>query len=134
MARVASSEHELMRGRLHDRPGRRAGVRCSRWRFHCMVRQACDRLPPRFQRLLSNVAVIVEDLPSDGDALGYYEGTPLGERGSGYSIALPDKISIYRLPLLEVCRSRAELQVEIDLTVLHEIGHHFGMEDEDIPF
>ena len=99
-----------------------------------MVRQACDRLPDRFQRLLSNVAVTIEDRPGGDNPLGLYEGTPLGERGTGYTIVLPDKISIYRLPLLANCRSQRELRTEIELTVLHEIGHHFGLDDADIPF
>jgi len=123
-----------MRGRIRDRPLRRAGVRCSPWRFRRLVQQACDRLPPRFQKLLTNVAVIVEDRPIDGDALGFYQGTPIGERGTGYTIALPDKISIYRLPLLDSCRTQSELRIEIELTVLHEIGHYFGMDDHEIPF
>jgi predicted Zn-dependent protease with MMP-like domain len=99
-----------------------------------MVQQACDRLPPRFQRLLSNVAITVEDRPRGEEALGFYQGTPIGERGTGYSMVLPDKISIYRLPLLAACSTQRELQAEIELTVLHEIGHHFGMDDAEIPF
>ena len=128
-----------MRGRWASRPVRRPGVRCTRWRFRRLVRDACDRLPPRFQRLLLNVAVTVEDAPTtpsvaEGDPLGLYEGTPLGQRGTGYTMALPDKITVYRVPLLASCHSQRELRAEIELTVLHEIGHHFGMEDAEIPF
>ncbi|MBM2809422.1 MAG: hypothetical protein HW416_181 [Chloroflexi bacterium] len=100
------------------------------------MREACDSLPSRFQRLLRNVAVTVADLPNQdtGPALGLYEGTPVGERGSGYSLTLPDKISIYRLPLLAMCGSQSELKSEVQLTVLHEVGHYFGMDDDEIPF
>jgi predicted Zn-dependent protease with MMP-like domain len=88
---------------------------------------------------LQNVVVTVEDRPpraieENGGALGLYEGTPLGERGVSYTIAMPDKISIYRASLLAECSSLAELREEIRLTLLHEIGHHFGMTDDEIPF
>ena len=128
-----------MNGRLQHRPVRRRGVRCTRWRFRRLVQGACDRLPPRFQKLLTNVVVTVEDEPSrqmgsEEAPLGFYEGTPLGQRGTGYTFALPDKITVYRLPLISTCHSQRELHHEVQLTVLHEIGHHFGMEDADLPF
>lgn len=66
--------------------------------------------------------------------LGLYQGTPLGERGTGYSMVLPDKVTIYRLPLLRACHSTRELRDEIVLTLLHEIGHHFGLQEEELPF
>jgi len=121
------------------RPARRRGVRCTRWRFERLVRHACETLPTRFQKLLGNVAIIVEDLPSrvvrlEGGALGLYEGTPIGQRGTDYSMVLPDKISIYRLPLLRACHTQRELRDEVRLTVLHEIGHYFGISDEELPF
>jgi predicted Zn-dependent protease with MMP-like domain len=104
-----------------------------------MVIRACDELPPRFQRLLHNVAVTIEDGPPDSDGgisgpLGFYQGTPVGERGTGYSMVLPDKITIYRKPLLVACHSQQELHDEVKLTVLHEIGHYFGIEDHELPF
>lgn len=128
-----------MRGGYQRRPGRRRGVRCTRWRFRRIVQQACDELPPRFQHLLHNVAVTVDDYPSaevlrEGGALGLYQGTPIGERGTGYSMVLPDKITIFRRPLLHACHSQEELRDEVHLTVLHEIAHFFGMDDPDIPF
>lgn len=95
------------------------------------------------QATLANIAVTVEDLPSDqgsetqgrGDGpLGLYQGTPLGERGSGYSLVLPDKVTVYRLPLLHACHSLHDLEEEITLTLLHEIGHHIGLSDDDLPF
>ncbi len=123
----------------HRRLARRRGVQCSPWRFNQLVAQACASLPPRFQSLLQNVAITVEERPSadveaDGGALGLYEGTPLGERGTSYTLAMPDKITIYRAPLMATCGSYAELREEIRLTLLHEIGHHFGLSDEELPF
>jgi predicted Zn-dependent protease with MMP-like domain len=77
------------------------------------------------------VAVVVEDEnPEDPDLFGLYHGVPLPERGSGYSGALPDKISIYRLPLEDEFEDPAELEAEIRITVLHELAHYFGI-DED---
>lgn len=101
--------------------------------------RACDALPPEFQLLLSNIAVSIEELPPgavrmDHGILGLYEGTPIGERGTGYTMALPDKITIYRLPLLLSSRSQRELREEVRRTLLHEIGHYFGIGDEDLPY
>ncbi len=128
-----------MVGPRRDRPLRRRGVRCSPWRFNGLVLRACGRLPLAVQRHLQNVAITVEDEPLDarsaeGDPLGLYQGTPLGERGTGYSLVLPDKVTIYRRALLRACHTRRQLKAEVELTLLHEIGHHFGMEDDDLPF
>jgi predicted Zn-dependent protease with MMP-like domain len=99
--------------------------------FEDVVRAALDSLPPRIARALENVAVVVEDEnPEDPDLFGLYHGVPLPERGSGYSGALPDKISIYRLPLEDEFEDPAELEAEIRITVLHELAHYFGI-DED---
>jgi predicted Zn-dependent protease with MMP-like domain len=100
-------------------------------RFDEHVRAALDSLPPELARALENVAVVVEDEnPEDPDLFGLYHGVPLPERGSGYSGALPDKISIYRLPLEDEFEDPAELEDEIRITVLHELAHYFGI-DED---
>lgn len=128
-----------MIGVYASRPRRQRGVRCSKWRFHCMVQRACEELPASVQRRLQNIAVTVEEEPPqevllEGGALGLYQGTPIGERGMGYSMVLPDKITIYRRPLLSACDSLRELRHEVRLTVLHEIGHYFGIGDEELPF
>ena len=95
------------------------------------VRRALDSLPPELARGLENVAVVVEDEnPEDPDLFGLYHGVPLPERGSGYAGQLPDRISIYRLPLVEEFPDPAELEEEIRITVLHELAHYFGI-DED---
>ena len=99
--------------------------------FEDVVRAALDSLPPELARALENVAVVVEDEnPEDPDVFGLYHGIPLPERGSSYAGALPDKISIYRLPLEDEFDDPAELEEEIRITVLHELAHYFGI-DED---
>jgi predicted Zn-dependent protease with MMP-like domain len=98
--------------------------------FEQHVRRALDSLPPELRRALENVEVVVEDEhPDDPDLLGLYEGVPLPERGD-WAGALPDRISIYRLPLEESFPDPAELEREIRITVLHELAHLFGL-DED---
>ena len=98
--------------------------------FEDHVRAALDELPPHIAAALENVAVVVEDEnPEDPDLLGLYHGVPLPERGD-MAGSLPDTISIYRIPLEESFRDPDELQEEIRITVLHELGHYFGL-DED---
>ncbi len=98
--------------------------------FDDHVRAALDALPPHLSAALQNVAVVVEDENRDDpDLFGLYEGVPLPERGD-MAGALPDRISIYRLPLEEEFPDPAALVEEIRITVLHELGHYFGL-DED---
>jgi predicted Zn-dependent protease with MMP-like domain len=100
--------------------------------FDDHVRAALDELPPRIAAALQNVAVVVEDEnPDDPDLLGLYHGVPLPERGD-MAGALPDKISIYRLPLEESFPDPAELRDEIRITVLHELAHYFGLDESRI--
>ena len=95
------------------------------------MRAALDELPPELARALENVAVVVEDEhPDDPDLFGLYEGVPLPERGASYAGRLPDRIAIYRLPLEESFPDPDELREEIRITVLHELAHYFGI-DED---
>ena len=98
--------------------------------FEDHVRAALDSLPPEIARGLRNVAVVVEDEnPDDPDLFGLYDGVPLPERGDEGG-SLPDRITIYRLPLEDEFPDPQELQREIRITVLHELGHYFGL-DED---
>jgi predicted Zn-dependent protease with MMP-like domain len=98
--------------------------------FDDHVKAALDSLPPHLAAALDNVAVVVEDEhPEDPDLYGLYEGIPLPERGD-MAGSLPDRITIYRLPLEEEFVDPAELEREIRITVLHELGHYFGL-DED---
>jgi predicted Zn-dependent protease with MMP-like domain len=101
-------------------------------RFEDHVRAALDSLPPRLREAMSNVEIVVEEENrEDPDLFGLYLGIPLTERGEGYAGALPDKIAIYRLPLEEEFGDDPEvLEDEIRITVVHEIAHHFGI-DED---
>jgi predicted Zn-dependent protease with MMP-like domain len=100
--------------------------------FEEHVRTALDSLPPELRGAMSNVEIIVEDENSeDPDMFGLYLGIPLTERDGGYAGALPDKIAVYRRPLeAEFGDDPARLVEEIRITVLHEIAHHFGI-DED---
>ena len=107
--------------------------------FYEQVERALEGLPPELSALLDNVAIVVEDWPEDpapfvsddpdNTLYGLYEGVPLTERGTGYYAVLPDKITIFRGPL-ERDFSREELEEQIQVTVVHEIAHHFGFDEE----
>jgi predicted Zn-dependent protease with MMP-like domain len=100
--------------------------------FEQLVRDALDELPADIRGLMTNVAVTVEDESPRGlNLLGLYEGIPWGRRGPYYSGALPDKITIYRVPLERIARGDPErLRAAVRRTVFHEIAHHFGISDE----
>ena len=98
--------------------------------FDDHVKAALDSLPPHLAGALDNVAIVVENEHADDpDLFGLYEGTPLPERGD-MAGTLPDRITIFRLPLTEEFTDPDELEREIRITVLHELGHYFGL-DED---
>jgi predicted Zn-dependent protease with MMP-like domain len=98
--------------------------------FEDHVRAALDELPPNLASALNNVVVVVEDEnPDDADLFGLYHGVPLPERGDVAGLP-PDTISIYRIPLEDSFPDPEELRDEIRITVLHELAHHFGI-DED---
>ncbi|MDQ0762078.1 putative Zn-dependent protease with MMP-like domain [Streptomyces canus] len=103
----------------------------TREEFEELVAEALDRIPPELTRLMDNVAVFVEDEPpaEDPELLGLYEGTPLTDRGEWYAGVLPDRITIYRGPTLRMCDSREDVVAETEVTVVHEIAHHFGIDD-----
>jgi predicted Zn-dependent protease with MMP-like domain len=99
--------------------------------FDDHVQAALDELPPELAAGLRNVAIVVEDQhPEDPDLFGLYEGVPLTERSSWDAGGLPDRITIYRRPLEEEFPDPDELRDEIRITVLHELAHYFGI-DED---
>lgn len=97
--------------------------------FEDLVSQALDTIPAELLRLISNCVIVVADRPppDEPDLLGRYEGIPLTQRGDWYSGVLPDRITIYRLPTLEICRTPDEVKSEVRITVVHEIAHHFGI-------
>jgi len=115
----------------------------TRERFRQLVEEALREIPRRFRREMKNVAVVVEDEPSPeildemeiepGDTLfGLYQGTPLPERGWAFGNALPDRISIYQVPIEEACEDDEEIRDCVAETVIHEFGHYFGMSEEEI--
>ncbi|HEY8302820.1 MAG TPA: metallopeptidase family protein [Jatrophihabitans sp.] len=95
-----------------------------------MVADALDSLPPELGRLMRNVAVVVEAHGGDGSLLGLYEGVPLTERNTEYSLVLPDRITIFRKAILAACTTEEDVVAEVQMTVVHEIGHHFGIGDD----
>jgi len=95
-----------------------------------MVTEAMDGLPPELGTLLRTVVVLVDDEPPQPGLLGLYEGVPLTARGTTYAGVLPDRITIYRLPLCRLCRDEDELRHEVGVTVVHEVAHHFGIGDD----
>jgi len=108
--------------------------------FRKLVEEALVDLPPVFAQKLDNVEIVVEDEPSLGTRikmklppwstlLGLYEGVPATKRGSGYTMALPDKITIYQKPIEHVSHTPEEIKTTVRRTVLHEIGHHFGLDE-----
>lgn len=99
--------------------------------FEELVANALDGLPVQLSAVMDNVAIFVEDEPPEGRRLlGVYEGVPLTERNSAYVLAVPDRITIYRLPILAMCVSREQVQHQVRITVVHEVAHHFGIDDE----
>jgi predicted Zn-dependent protease with MMP-like domain len=100
--------------------------------FEALVAAALDEIPPELGREIENVAVVVEDWPPRGShLLGLYEGVPLTRRGPmGYAGVMPDRITIFRGPLCARARDAADLAAQVRVTVLHEVGHYFGMSDE----
>ncbi|MBH1934558.1 metallopeptidase family protein [Streptomyces sp. AV19] len=103
----------------------------TREEFEELVAEALDRIPPELTRLMDNVAVFVEDEPpaDDPELLGLYEGTPLTERGEWYAGVLPDRITVFRNPTQRMCVTRDEIVAEVEVTVVHEVAHHFGIDD-----
>ncbi len=121
-------------GRFVVRTVSRMAVEISDEAFDEAVSEALDQVPAEFLDLLDNVVILVEDEPEgpEKDLLGLYEGVPLSERDSSYGAVLPDRILIYRRPLKQVCDSVEELVEEIGVTVVHEIAHFFGIDDDQL--
>ena len=139
-----SARHERLDRYLEVR--RRLLPRTSRLSFEQLVAEAIDNLPEYARERIENVAIVVEDLPQadrirsvgldpeyDG-LLGLYEGIPRGQRGQGYHMVPPDRITLYRNTILAQTAGGGEqaLVREIRKTLIHEVGHHFGLSDADI--
>ena len=105
----------------------------SRERFEDAVRDGLDLIPAELAAQMDNVVVLVEDdpPPEEPDLLGVYEGVALTERDGGWGAgSLPDRITIFRNPTLAVCETEEEVVEEVAVTVVHEIAHHFGIDDD----
>jgi len=119
-------------------------IRINRRAFQDLVREALTDLPDEFAGAMVNIAVVVEEEPTEeeleslgldpeqDDLFGLYQGVPLPERGPDAPV-LPDRIAIYRLPILWACETRAEAVAEVRTTVIHELGHYFGLDEEELP-
>ncbi len=107
-------------------------IHVDRGRFELLVGDALDSLPVELGELMENVAVVVEDSHPTEDLLGLYEGVPLTERDDYGGLAMPDKITLYREPLCEICNDQEELVEEIAVTMVHEVAHHFGIDDDTL--
>jgi predicted Zn-dependent protease with MMP-like domain len=106
-------------------------VEMTRLRFEELVADALDAVPARFAKAMDNVVVLVEEFnPEVPTILGLYHGIALTERTSHYGGVLPDRISIYRRPILFMCDTEEQVVQEVLVTVMHEIAHHFGVDDE----
>lgn len=105
-------------------------VDVSRERFEDLVAEALDGIPPELGRLMDNVAVFVEEGTPRSGLLGLYQGIPLTRRDRGYEgMVMPDRITIYRQPILAHCATEEEVVAQVRVTVVHEVGHHFGIDD-----
>jgi predicted Zn-dependent protease with MMP-like domain len=98
--------------------------------FEHMVSAALDSLPAEFARLMTNVAILVEPGPGPRGLLGLYEGIPLTSRTTNYAGVMPDRITIYQQAICAICDTEAEVVDQVRRTVIHEIGHYFGISDE----
>ena len=112
-------------------------------KFEKLVAEAVDELPEVFQRRMDNVSISVEDRPSEeilrkqgikspSTLLGLYQGIPIKNRGVHYSNVLPDMITIYKEPIEMLCRNEDRIKERVKEVVMHELGHHFGMTEEDL--
>ena len=105
----------------------------NRKEFEIVVRKAIDSLPKEFAGKLQNLEIVIEDNPSRGGKtllLGLYQGVPLAKRGHYYAGVLPDKITLYQKNIEAVCGTEGEMISEIQKTLLHELGHYFGISEK----
>lgn len=111
--------------------------------FEALVNKALDTIPPLYQKNLNNVAITIEDEPTpaqrdklklrcDETLFGLYEGIPLTQRGAGYNLVIPDRITIFKLPMVNVSRNMNELAEQVRHTLWHEIAHYYGLNHEKI--
>jgi predicted Zn-dependent protease with MMP-like domain len=100
-------------------------------RFEELVADALDEIPEELGWLMDNVWVTVEDVPEVAGLLGLYDGVPLTERDVGYAgMVMPDRITLYRMPICAMCRTEKQVVDVVRDTVIHEVAHHFGIDDD----
>jgi predicted Zn-dependent protease with MMP-like domain len=118
-------------------------MKLTRQEFEALVVLALKRLPIFFKKKMKNVDVVVEarasgdllagmDLQSPYQLLGLYQGVPLDRRGFYYGNVLPDKITLYQVPIESMCRTKEEVEEKVREVVIHEVGHYFGLDDEKL--
>ncbi|MFF5109837.1 metallopeptidase family protein [Streptosporangium sp. NPDC000509] len=105
-------------------------IEISREKFEELVAEALDTIPPELTKVMDNVVLVVVDDPPEPNLLGLYTGIPLTERGDWYAGVLPDRIEIYRNPICSICETEDQVIEEVQITVVHEIAHHFGIDDD----
>jgi predicted Zn-dependent protease with MMP-like domain len=106
------------------------GFTMTRQRFEELVGDALDLIPPEFAAAMDNVVILVEDRDFENPTLlGLYHGVALTERTSQYGGVLPDRITIYREAILDICHDEQDVVEEVAITVVHEVAHHFGIDD-----
>jgi predicted Zn-dependent protease with MMP-like domain len=100
--------------------------------FEELVGEGLDSIPEQLSHQMRNVVLLVEDMGVSPNLLGLYEGVPLTQRTTSYAGMLPDRITIYRIPILRHCNSREDVVRQVTVTVVHEVAHHFGIDDEKL--
>jgi predicted Zn-dependent protease with MMP-like domain len=108
--------------------------RSRRHRFEKLVDRILNQIDPAVREALDNVSFVVEESPSDGDPeeFGVYDGVPKSERGGGYTFVVPDRIVIFQKPLVEAFPDQRDLEEQVRITLLHEIGHHLGLDEDEL--
>ena len=99
-------------------------------RFRELVADALDSIPPELGRLMDNVNVFVNDHSPPRSLLGFYQGIPLTQREAYGGLAMPDRITVYRQAICAICDTEEEVRDQVRVTVVHEVAHHFGIDDD----
>lgn len=118
-------------------------MKLTRREFEEVVVSSLKRLPKYFKKKMENVDVVVEDrasqetvsemgLRSPFELLGLYQGVPLSRRGFYYGNVLPDKITLFQIPIESICKTREEIEEKVREVVIHEVGHYFGLDDKKL--
>lgn len=140
MTRIKASE-QIREIRCHSNNSGSLQMKLTRKEFEETVIRAIEGLPPSLKKRMDNVDVVVEDRASPdllsemdlrppSDLLGLYQGVPIDRRGFYYGNVLPDKITLFQIPIESSCRSKKEIEEKVREVVIHEVGHYFGLDDE----